>query len=331
MKASEKRKLFRKNQKGKQEKSPEAPKQEKVKKAKSTETDFEKLNGTAYQLIGEKVVRALPLFRDLDLNLQRAALKINFKAYVSLTVFTTIIASIITGAAVPLVLFLFLHVAFLPALLFGLGAGLLAFTSSIIGFYAFPIYRADKHKRELDDELPFTTGYMAILASAGVSPEKIFSSLSTLKKPLAASSEAKDVMRHINLFGLDVISALEKTSSRTPSEKLQEILEGIISTIHSGGNLSVYLREKFRTHIGLRKLTLKKYADTLSMLSEVYVALLLTAPLLFVIMLSVMSVLGGGSLGGLSSDMLLRFITYLAIPVCAIVFLIIVDSASPKW
>jgi hypothetical protein len=67
------------------------------------------------------------------------------------------------------------------------------------------------------------------------------------------------------------------------------------------------------------------------MLAEVYVALLLTAPLLFVIMLSVMSVMGAGSLGGLSSDMLLKLITYLAIPVCAIVFLIIVDSTSPKW
>ncbi len=302
-----------------------------MKAEKEKETDFEKLNGTAYQLIGEKVVRALPLFRDLDRNLQKGALKINFKAYVSLTVFTTIIASISAGVAVPLVLFFVLRLALLPALLFGLGAGLLAFTSSIIGFYAYPIYRADKHKRELDDEMPFTTGYMAILASAGVAPEKIFSSLSTLKKPLAASSEAKDVMRHINLFGLDIISALEKTSSRTPSEKLQEILEGIISTIHSGGNLSVYLREKFKTYIKLRKMALKKYADTLSMLSEVYVALLLTAPLLFIIMLSVMSVLGGGSLGGLSSDMLLRLITYLGIPVCAAIFLIIVDSASPKW
>jgi flagellar protein FlaJ len=172
---------------------------------------------------------------------------------------------------------------------------------------------------------------MAILASAGVSPEKIFYSLSTLKVPLAASSEARDVIRHISLFGLDAISALEKTSSRTPSEKLRGTIEGIISTMRSGGNLAVYLREKFKMYIKLRKITLKKFSDTLSVLSEVYVALLLTAPLLFIIMLSVMSVMGGGSLGIFSADMLLELITYLVIPVCALVFLIIVDSASPKW
>jgi hypothetical protein len=44
-----------------------------------------------------------------------------------------------------------------------------------------------------------------------------------------------------------------------------------------------------------------------------------------------MSVLGGGGLGIFSSDLLLSLLTYIAIPVCAVVFLIILDSTSPKW
>ena len=81
----------------------------------------------------------------------------------------------------------------------------------------------------------------------------------------------------------------------------------------------------------LKRLSLKKYADSLSVLSEVYVALLLTGPLLLVIMVAVMSVMGGGGLGMLSPDLLLSLLTYLAIPVCAVIFLIILDSTSPKW
>ncbi|HLE76117.1 MAG TPA: type II secretion system F family protein [Candidatus Bathyarchaeia archaeon] len=331
MNVSEKIKTFQERLKTRLQTVFKAPKQKSQKTKEEHTTELEKLLSAAYPLIGEKISRVLPLFRDLDSNLQKAELKINFKAYVSLTVFATIIATISVAVAVPFLLFLVFHIPFLPAFLFGVGAGLLAGTFSIVGFYFYPIYRADKHKRALDDELPFTTGYMAILASAGVSPEKIFYSLSTLKVPLAASSEARDVIRHINLFGLDVISALEKTSSRTPSEKLRGIIEGIISTMHSGGNLAAYLREKFKTYIKLRKLTLKKFSDTLSVLAEVYVTLLLTAPLLLIIMLSVMSVLGGGSLGGLSSDLLLSLMTYIAIPICAIIFLIILDSTSPKW
>ena len=323
-----------KNPKTKPEEAPKPQKKQRKqqKNDKKSQTDFEKLNRAAYHIIGEKIVRALPLFKDLDRNLQKGNIKISFKAYVSLTVFTTIIASVVVATAVGLLTFMLLHTPLLPALLFGLGGGLLTWTITTISFYFFPIYRADKHKREVDDELPFTTGYMAILASAGVAPEKIFTSLATLKQPLAASAEAKEVVRHISLFGMDVISALDKTSQRTPSDKLREIFQGMISTMHSGGNLAVYLRERFKTYIKLRKLSLKKFADTLSALSEVYVIILLTAPLLFIIMLSVMSVMGGGgSIGGLSADMLLKLITYLAIPVCALVFLIIIDSTSPKW
>jgi pilus assembly protein TadC len=81
----------------------------------------------------------------------------------------------------------------------------------------------------------------------------------------------------------------------------------------------------------LKRINLKKYSDTLSMLSEFYVTLLLTGPLLLVIMLAVMAMLGGGGLGILSPEFILNLLTYLGIPVGAVVFLIILDAASPKW
>jgi flagellar protein FlaJ len=293
--------------------------------------DLEKPLSMAYQLMGDKTARFMPLFKDLDQNLQKSGLKANFKAYVSLTILTSVLITLSVAVAVPIVLFFVFQLPLESALLFGVGGALFTLALSVVGFYLYPIYRADKHKRELDDELPFTTGYMAILASAGVSPEKIFYSLSALNVPLAASTEAKEVVKNINLFGLDVISALEKTSSRTPSEKLRDTIEGIISTIHSGGNLGAFLRVKFKTAMKLKRLSLTKYADNLSVLSEVYVALLLTGPLLLVIMVAVMSVMGGGGLGILSPDLLLSLLTYLGIPVCAVIFLIILDSTSPKW
>ncbi|MEM3881089.1 MAG: type II secretion system F family protein [Candidatus Bathyarchaeia archaeon] len=290
----------------------------------------EKLLSVAYQLIGNKVERVLPLFKDLDQALQKAGLKINFKAYVSLTLIASLSITFAVAAALPMLLFYVFSISLRSAFLFSLGGSLLAGTLSVIGFYLYPIYHADKHKRELEDELPFTTGYMAILASAGVSPEKIFYSISNLNVPLAVSTEAKEIVKNINLFGLDVISALEKASKRTPSEKLRDIIEGVIATIHAGGNLSTFLRGKFKIAMKLKKLSLKKHADNLSILSEIYVALLLTGPLLLVVMVSVMSVIGG-SLGQLSPDLLLSILTYLVIPVCAVVFLIILDATSPKW
>jgi len=285
----------------------------------------------AFQFIGGKIGAFLPLFRDLDLNLQKSTLKVSFKAYVSLTLFIAILASCATFALVPITLFSAFKIPLLPAILFGVGGSLFAGALSIIGFYMYPIYRADKFKRDLEDELPFTTGYMAILTTAGVSPEKIFYSLSSMSAPLTISIEAKNIVRDVNLFGLDIISSLEKASKRTPSERFREMLEGLISTVHSGGNLAAYLHEKSKQYMKLKRISLRKFSDTLSVLSEFYVALLVTGPLLLVIMLAVMAMLGGGSLGALSPNLILKLLTYIGIPISSIMFLIILDATSPKW
>jgi flagellar protein FlaJ len=288
-------------------------------------------HSVAYQLIGEKTEHVLPLFRDLTPSLHRSGLKVNIRAYVSLALLVAVTATFTSLLFIPCITYFFLHIPVLPSVLFGIGGSLFAFAFSIIGFYVFPLYRADKLRRELEDELPFTTGYMAILASAGVSPEKTFYSLSNLSMPLAISEEARNIVRDVNLFGRDIISALSESSKRMPSERLHEMLEGFISTIHSGGNLAGYLRAKSNQYMKLKRMSLRKFSDTLSILSEFYVAILVTGPLLLVIMLAVMAMLGGGGLGILSPDLILNLLTYIGIPLGSIMFLIILDSVSPKW
>ncbi len=293
--------------------------------------DFDSPLTISYNLMGNKILKFIPLFKDLDQTILKSGLKYNFKAYVSLTILSSLLITLIVGVILPITFFFFLNMSVVSALLFGIGGALFSFAISIFGFYLYPVYRADKRKRELDDEMPFTVGYMSILATAGVSSEKIFSSISTLKDPLAASTEAKEIIANINLFGLDIISALEKVSSRTSSLRFKDIIEGIISAIHSGGDLGTYLRGKFESAMKLKKLSLKKYSDNLSVLSEVYVALLLTGPLILVILVSVMSALGGTDMGLLNPELLLSLLTYLAIPILGTIFLIILDTVSPKW
>jgi flagellar protein FlaJ len=297
----------------------------------NTGPTFHGLQTLAYRFFGEKIRHFSPLFEGLDLNLKRSGLKVNFKSYVSLILFCTAVASLALLVITPILLFFIFNIALLPAVLFGVGMSMFTLAFTIIGFYCYPIYRADLIKRQLENELPFTAGYMAILASAGVSPTSIFNSLSNLDARAAATIQAKDIVRDVNLFGSDIISALEETSKRTPSERFREMIEGYISTIHSGGDLAAYLRQKSMQYIKLKRISLKKYADTLSMLSEFYVAILLTGPLMLTIMLIVMAMLGSGSLWIFSPDLLLSLLTYLGIPLGAMTFLIILDTTSPKW
>lgn len=310
-------------------------KEKKLAKSKFDKKDTEPTKAgpqnIAYSLIGRRISRLLPLFRDVDVNLQKAGLKIGFKVYVSLTILTTVLVAASTFVVTPLLLLFMFNFPFVPSLLFGFGGGLFATAFTIFGFYFYPVYRADKLKRDIEDELAFTTGYMSILASAGVPPEKIFYSLSNLPIPLKVSAEARNIIRDISLFGLDIISALELSSKRSPSERFREMLEGLIATIHSGSSLSAYLREKSREYMKLKKMSLRKFSDTLSILSEFYVAVLVSAPLLLIVMLAVMAMMGGGTIWMLSPELLLSILTYIGIPVGSIIFLLILDAISPKW
>ena len=72
---------------------------------------------------------------------------------------------------------------------------------------------------------------------------------------------------------------------------------------------------------------MRKSLENIAMLAEIYVALLIAMPLVFSIMLAVMSTLGGGPINPV---MALQTLTYLVIPLLSIVFLILLDSTMPR-
>ena len=284
----------------------------------------------AFQMIGDKTARFFPLFRDVDANLRRSGMKTSFRAYISLATLMTLLTAISILILIPSILLFLLHLPFIPSILFGIGGGLLAGALTLIAFYAYPIYSADNLKRKLEDGLPFTTGYMAILAGADVSPDRIFRSLAQVGTQLAISDEARTIVRDVELFGFDIISALKSASSRTPSTRFKGLLEGFIATIHSGGSLARYLTDKSREFMRLKRITLNQLSETFAVLAEFYVTMLVAGPLILVVMLSVMAMLGGGASGLLNPLLLLYLLTYLGIPIGSLVFLIILDVFSPR-
>jgi flagellar protein FlaJ len=171
---------------------------------------------------------------------------------------------------------------------------------------------------------------MSILAGAGVTPDVIWHSLAQVNASLAVSNVARNVVRDVELFGFDVISALETTSSRTPSESFKELIEGFISVIHSGGSLVKYLRNRSQQYMKLKQIALKRFSDSLGVLAEFYVTLMVAGSLIFVVMLAVMSMLGGGGVGPLDSRLMLQLLTYIGLPVGSVIFLVILDIISPK-
>ena len=300
------------------------------KKIKADSTASAKPQVFAYRLLGEKTIRLLPLFKDVDVNLQRSGLKVSFKGYVSLAILTTLLASVSVCVIVPLVSLLVFHISPMLTFLYTAGAALFSGAFSIIGFYLYPVIKADGVKRSLEDGLPFTAGYLSILAGADVPPAQMFRSLANIDASLEICQEAKNVVRDVELFGVDIISALDSASKRTPSEKFKELLEGFIATMHSGGELGKYLSERSTQYMRLKRIALRRLGDTLGVLAEFYVVLLVAGPLIMVVMLAVMAMLGGGMPGLMNPQLLLYLLTYLGIPVGSVIFLIMLDMVSPK-
>jgi flagellar protein FlaJ len=285
----------------------------------------------AYRVLGHRISGLLPLFRDVDVNLQRSRMGVSFRGYVSLAVLGAMLASLSALVFVTLFTVLLFRLSVFSSVLFGVGATLLAGALTLVAFYAYPVLRADSMKRSLEDELPFTTGYLSILAGAGVPPAQMFRSLSQIDSSLAVSKEARLIVRDVELFGVDVVSALSTASKRTPSVKFRELLEGFIATVHSGGDLARYLSERSQHYMKLKRIALRRLADTLGVLAEFYVVMLVAGPLMLVVMLAVMAMLGGGSiLGMLDARMMLYLLTYLGIPIGSIMFLILLDMITPK-
>ena len=250
--------------------------------------------------------------------------------FVSLAVFATLLLSVLFLVSIPPVSILVFHLSPAVSLLLDVGIAMLVGAFTIIGFYIYPIYRADNLKRSLEDGLTFITGYMAVLSGAGVSPEHAFHSLAQIDLPSTVTAETRTLVRDVELFGRDVFSALKSASERTPSKRYKEFLEGFIEVAHSGGNVTNYLVNRSRQYMKLKSIALRRFADTLGILAEFYVTILVAGPLILVVMLAVMAMLGGGSSGLLNPVLLLNLLTYLIIPVGSIVLLIVLDIISPR-
>ena len=135
-------------------------------------------------------------------------------------------------------------------------------------------------------------------------------------------------MRNVEAFGMDVVSAMRNVADRTPSTEFRQTIYGIISTIETGGDLKKFLENAAKEALFDYRLKREKYMQTLSTYADFYTAVLIAAPLFFVSVLSVMSLVGG-SVFGLSIPNAMRIGVYAMIPLMNIMFILFIHYTQP--
>jgi archaellum biogenesis protein FlaJ (TadC family) len=278
----------------------------------------------AYRYLGERVQKWLPYFQDLGVTMQRAALKISLQSYVSMMLLLSGMSTIVSFAMTASILIIVRVAAWLAVVYaFGLGLLLGAFVFSVL--YFAPSLLATTRRKRMDLELPYVASHMSILAAAGIPPTRMFMLLEDSKTTPEVASDSNEIVRDVEIMGKDIMTALETERDRSPSRMFADVLEGLVATIRSGGNMKNYLLDATHTIMDFRRIAAKQLIESLGVFAETYISLMIVFPLLVIVMFSVMALIGGG-LGGVSVTMMMALVTYGIIPICGMAVIVMLDS-----
>ena len=258
------------------------------------------------------------------MTLQRAGFKISLLSYVSLMILFSGI-SLVSSFAVTSVVAILFGTPIVLSIIYALGVGIFGGLLVFAALYFVPSLLATTRKRKIELELPFVTTHMSILAAAGIPPTRMFKMLEDSITTPEVASESNEIVRDVEILGDDIITALEAERERSPSGVFAEILEGLVATIRSGGNMKGFLQDSTRMMMDLRRVAAKQMIESLAAFADIYVTMLVVFPLLIIVMFSVMALIGGG-LGGLSVTTMMALVTYGIVPLSAAVVLVMLDS-----
>lgn len=180
-----------------------------------------------------------------------------------------------------------------------------------------------QRKSEIEDEIPYILSFMTLMAQSNTPADKIFQSLATMETTKPVRVEAVRIVRDTSLFGHDILTAMLTTADLSPSETFADILNGIVRTVRTGGDLPRFLRLLLQRAYSSRTVKLDEILNRISMYSMMYVMALVVAPLSAVIMLVMMGVFGGG----LDVRPIIYLVDYLVIPLLAFFIWILADRA----
>lgn len=263
-----------------------------------------------------------PKFTGLEDDLKKANIRFLIQTYVAMMLFVTTTVFLI-GSVFWLVMSLIDNSLFLffwiPLLLTGL---------SLIAFYFYPASERSSVQKNILNELPFATIHMAAIAGAEIEPSKIFKIIATSPEYPSIGKEMKKIINHVEIYGYDIVTSLKSVAKQTSNKKLGELFSGLASNISSGGELKSYLEKKSQNYMGDYRLERQRYADLAGTFMDVYISILIAAPLVLMMLFIVMNVSGLG-IGGLSIELLLGLSVGIVV-LANIIFMVILQIKQPR-
>ncbi len=298
-----------------------------IKKIKEKRSGVAVVKPSVFARISNKYFRkrsvklAVP-FADLGKDLKKGNVRFMLNTYLSMAMMSASIAFLvglmIFAVLIAFSLSNFIYI-FIPFALVGL---------VLAGFYLYPAGEADSIQKKISQELPFVTIHMAAIAGSDIEPTKIFKIVATSSEYPNVGREIRKILTQINIYGYDLVTALKNVAALTSNRKLSELLSGLATNISTGGALKNYLEKKSENFLLDYRLERQQYADLAATFMDVYISILIAAPLVLMMMFIVMNVSGLG-MGGLGITTLLT-LSIFGIIIVNIIFIIVLNIKQPK-
>jgi flagellar protein FlaJ len=282
----------------------------------------------AYQKLGKKLERLYPRFEELHVQLKKGGTLIAFKPYVALMVLNSIIGFAASFVISLIVVPLLARIAYFSAMNFAFSLAVAAVTAmaAFMTMFIYPGMKASNRKGPIDKNLPYIANFLTLLSSSNVPPSVIFDSIAKIDTLKEARLEFSNIIRDIEIFGSDLLTSILDNAKLTPNDELRELLIGYVATIKTGGNPTDYLKVTSQQITQQRMTKLDAMLESLSAMAEIYIMLLVAAPLLFVVLFVTLGMIGSGNVFGMSMGTLLYLMVYVGIPVLGGALIVIIST-----
>ena len=279
---------------------------------------LETLEALSFRLFGGIAPLFLKHIYQFKDKLDKAQIKIYPETYVSLMLFIALLTVPISVISLVLVL----AFGFLPILF------LLPFPFYImIGFLVIPLSKSSDRAAGLEREMPFAAAYISVMASGGIAPYNSFKRLSEVELMPSMRGEAREVIKDVEVFGRDPLSALEQAAKKNPLDVFRDFLSGYASTVIIGGDIGHFLERKAEEIFKTRALRVKAAAERLGMLLETFIIVMVMMSLCFYILFAVNEITPTAGTSMMSGIIMY---TYLFTPMLSLLFIYLAHSMQPK-
>jgi flagellar protein FlaJ len=299
----------------------------------------------AHVIFGGEVKKRKDRYYMLQKQLRQAHMAQTYEVYVSVAYMTSIIVGIIGGLLGLLLGFLLggsilrstnfanptgvsipgaagqILVLFVAMVILGSVGYIITFTT----FLLIPSFNASERKTRINKGLPSAVTFMYAMSKGGADIITIIRSLHEAETTYGeVSKEIGFVIRDMDYFGNDLRAAILNCIAQTPSDMLQDLLSNLLSVIDSGGDVTTYLNNKVEQYRMRVMQDQKSFLEILGLIAESYVTMFVAGPLFIIIMVSVMTIMNGGS------PMILYILIYAVLPIGSVMFVILISMLTPE-